>query len=531
MAETTYYVRAYATNGVGTAYGEQQTFTTPSGLPSVQTAEEVTLTGSFTVDDNGSVSGEMSVVPVGQGIPGADHDEYLTLNGQPSGASAPEPIVYSVTYDGPNYNDDHDDNVREFNVTNEPSGRPPVKMVKEDWSGNPLSSAVFRLIQIDGSTQTEIGTFTSGTGGLIGDTGIFYLDYGKTYILTETKAPKYHVGMPQSLTITVGTAESGGQITVSPASAEIGGYYTQDTDPVLNIPLLTIKNRPFLLKVLKVDKNDMTVVLPGAVFKLLKGTTVGQQTEYSVMTGYDALTTDADGYLTGLPETMDPGKYALQEVTAPSGYTTLSGTIYFTVSDMGIITLDANTSTPSDVTLDTDSDDQTEIVYTVIVPDTPLTIRIKKVDETRKDLVGARFHLNRKDNQGAWAAVTECGLTGGAIDLTGSSSIVLTGLPNGYYQLVEDSAPNGYVIQYSYSYFRVNNGTVTLTDANGSAITSTENCYLEDATTIAVINFSGAALPSTGSSGAEQFRIAGATLAALAALGVFSLRRRREEDQ
>ena len=35
---TTYYVRAYATNVVGTAYGEQRTFTTLSGLPTVVTA-------------------------------------------------------------------------------------------------------------------------------------------------------------------------------------------------------------------------------------------------------------------------------------------------------------------------------------------------------------------------------------------------------------------------------------------------------------------------------------------------------------
>ena len=36
---TTYYVRAYATNSVGTVYGEQRTFTTQQGLPVVTTAE------------------------------------------------------------------------------------------------------------------------------------------------------------------------------------------------------------------------------------------------------------------------------------------------------------------------------------------------------------------------------------------------------------------------------------------------------------------------------------------------------------
>lgn len=34
---TTYYVRAFATNGVGTAYGEEYSFTTPTGVPDVTT--------------------------------------------------------------------------------------------------------------------------------------------------------------------------------------------------------------------------------------------------------------------------------------------------------------------------------------------------------------------------------------------------------------------------------------------------------------------------------------------------------------
>ncbi|MBR1850290.1 MAG: hypothetical protein IJ789_02840 [Bacteroidales bacterium] len=57
---TTYYVRAFATNGVGTAYGEQQVFSTLAGLPSVQTATEATLLsvstaqcGGVVVDDGG----------------------------------------------------------------------------------------------------------------------------------------------------------------------------------------------------------------------------------------------------------------------------------------------------------------------------------------------------------------------------------------------------------------------------------------------------------------------------------------------
>ena len=60
---TTYYVRAYATNGVGTAYGEQLTFTTLGGQASVTTAEVSNITpttaqcgGTVTADGNFAVT-------------------------------------------------------------------------------------------------------------------------------------------------------------------------------------------------------------------------------------------------------------------------------------------------------------------------------------------------------------------------------------------------------------------------------------------------------------------------------------------
>ncbi len=65
---TTYYVRAYATNGVGTAYGEQQSFTTLSGLPSVQTAAEVSMTGSGTAQCGGTVTGDGGFAVTSRGI-------------------------------------------------------------------------------------------------------------------------------------------------------------------------------------------------------------------------------------------------------------------------------------------------------------------------------------------------------------------------------------------------------------------------------------------------------------------------------
>jgi len=65
---TTYYVRAYATNGVGTAYGEQQSFTTLSGLPTVTTAAEVTLTGSGAAQCGGTVTDDGGFAVTARGV-------------------------------------------------------------------------------------------------------------------------------------------------------------------------------------------------------------------------------------------------------------------------------------------------------------------------------------------------------------------------------------------------------------------------------------------------------------------------------
>lgn len=65
---TTYYVRAYATNGVGTAYGEQRMFSTLSGLPTVQTAGEVTLMGSGTAQCGGTVTSDGGFAVTARGV-------------------------------------------------------------------------------------------------------------------------------------------------------------------------------------------------------------------------------------------------------------------------------------------------------------------------------------------------------------------------------------------------------------------------------------------------------------------------------
>jgi hypothetical protein len=61
-ALTTYYVRAYATNSFGTGYGNQATFTTSAGLPSLTTARILQITTTSISLDNINVSNGGSAI-------------------------------------------------------------------------------------------------------------------------------------------------------------------------------------------------------------------------------------------------------------------------------------------------------------------------------------------------------------------------------------------------------------------------------------------------------------------------------------
>ncbi len=64
---TTYYVRAYVTDAVGTIYGNQVSFTTDERLPTV-TTQAVTAIGTTTADGNGTVTSLGSPPPTEHGV-------------------------------------------------------------------------------------------------------------------------------------------------------------------------------------------------------------------------------------------------------------------------------------------------------------------------------------------------------------------------------------------------------------------------------------------------------------------------------
>ena len=64
---TTYYVRAFATNSVGTVYGEQRIFTTQTGLPEVTTSE-ISDVGNGTARCGGTVTEDGGFTVLARGV-------------------------------------------------------------------------------------------------------------------------------------------------------------------------------------------------------------------------------------------------------------------------------------------------------------------------------------------------------------------------------------------------------------------------------------------------------------------------------
>lgn len=84
---TTYYIRAYATNGVGTAYGDELSFTTTTGLASIQTNTITSITASSALS-GGTISngGESPITAKGvvwnkTGNPTIASNDGKTTNG------------------------------------------------------------------------------------------------------------------------------------------------------------------------------------------------------------------------------------------------------------------------------------------------------------------------------------------------------------------------------------------------------------------------------------------------------------------
>lgn len=159
---------------------------------------------------------------------------------------------------------------------------------------------------------------------------------------------------------------------------------------------------------------------------------------------------------------------------------------------------------------------------------------LKKTDNNGTNLNGAKFELKKKDSQGNWSPVQN-GYNNFEVLNSGENSVELKKLTSGNYKLKEITAPTGYMVLSSEIYFKVAQGTVTLTDDQGKDLTE-DSAYpmwslATDSKTpvLTIENQKVYSLPESGGPGTYGFTISGVAILATALL-LFINNKRREEE-
>ncbi len=98
---TTYYVRAYATNAVGTAYGEQRNFTTNQEMPIVVTGEVTNITAKK-ADCSGNVTSDGGSLVTARGVCWSSTQNPTTSNSKIRSGTGPGTYTSSITGLSPN---------------------------------------------------------------------------------------------------------------------------------------------------------------------------------------------------------------------------------------------------------------------------------------------------------------------------------------------------------------------------------------------------------------------------------------------
>lgn len=284
-------------------------------------------------------------------------DERITLGGTDKDGEALSGLEYTASYE--QGSTETGSTFRTDTVTNTRLGG--LKIVKTDMTGTGLSGAGFKL-EKNGSGGGVIGKYTSGNDGLVTTA---YLSDG-TYTLTETKAPKAYSALSPEVTITV----DNGSFTVR-GSDEDGFDYDAEHKT------LTLRNRPFTLRVVKNDYSDPEMLLEGAHFALYRQIAASSgnvRKDYYPIEGYEDLATGADGIVPGVDQGLKAGTYYLTETAAPYGYDLGSPVkeVVFTISGDGKVTIEEGSSYTGSLSKKDVKDDSGEVIirtdYTISVP-------------------------------------------------------------------------------------------------------------------------------------------------------------------
>ena len=171
--------------------------------------------------------------------------------------------------------------------------------------------------------------------------------------------------------------------------------------------------------------------------------------------------------------------------------------------------------------------DKGEVIITNRKKAVKTDIHIWKQDNKANGLAGAIFTLQKQegeyqnimsipvsstDSTKKYGDVT--GVDANSSFVSPVNDVTIGNLPDGTYKLIEESAPDGYVIQRKEVDFSIENGKLVGTNVAGQ-VTFDGNTAL-----ITIVNEPGAALPNTGGPGTRMFFLIGVTLTGLAGAGL-----------
>lgn len=283
--------------------------------------------------------------------------------------------------------------------------------------------------------------------GSYGNARAFERDYLVTnrYGYAKTKL------LPYGLYVLKQVKGKAGHALKSPVEILIRG----DED-VANPPILTINNQAirYRLKLIKTDaKTGKTVRLANTAFKLLDsdGNVVTQTVSYPTRRKIDTFYTDDNGEVT-LPETVTRGMYFIEEVQAPQGY-------LIRTERLGVFVGETGDAPGEAYTLDIEIPNEPVMGRVMVEKKGLRLVRLEEQADAYGNIVhqpvyeegylaGAVFELRAaEDIVGKDGTVWfHAGDVADTITTTEAGKDASKELPLGRYELVEVSAPEGYLL-------------------------------------------------------------------------------------
>ena len=276
-------------------------------------------------------------------------------------------------------------------------------------------------------------------------------EFERDYLVTNRYGYAKTKLLPYGLYVLKQVKGKAGHALKSPVEIFIRG----DED-VANPPILTINNQAirYRLKLIKTDaKTGKTVRLANTAFKLLDsdGNVVTQTVSYPTRRKIDTFYTDENGEVT-LPETVTRGMYFIEEVQAPQGY-------LIRTERLGVFVGETGDAPGEAYTLDIEIPNEPVMGRVMVEKKGLQLVRLEEQADAFGNIVhqpvyeegylaGAVFELRAAED-----VVGKDGtLWFHACDVADTITTTETGkdaskeLPLGRYELVEVSAPEGYLL-------------------------------------------------------------------------------------